>query len=132
MASLLLSFLVLASLAHVEAYEPSCPLIFDGRVPPTAEATWFDLNETPYSGFRGRYEKWSSLISFPPVPPAVFDYDFGAKPMAIDIDQDSVLRPANKAAETGHRQTTLIFNRNTGSDESTRGALSQVNCFLED
>lgn len=127
MPTFLLNCLILAFVTPIKAFEPSCPMIFDGRVPPIAEITSFDRNETPYGGFRGKNVKWSSILSFPQqVKPAVFDYDFGAKPIAIEINQDSVLRPANKPAETGHRQATLIFNRNNGSDESTKGMLSQM------
>lgn len=134
MTSFLLSCFVLAFLTHVQArFEPSCPVIFDGRVPSTADVALFDRNETPFGGYRGSEQKWSSLISFPPqVPPALFDYESGAKPMSIAVDQDSVVLPANKQVETGYRKTALTFKRNTGSDESGRGVSSQMNCFLVD
>lgn len=133
MIPLYLSCLIFASLTQVKAFEPTCPIIFDGRVPPTADVNSFDRNETPYSGLRAKNMKWSSLVTFPQVPPAIFDYDFGGKPIAIEINQDTVIRPANKPHETGQRQTTLKFRRNQGSDEGINGALSRLsNCFLED
>lgn len=69
--------------------------------------------------------KWSSTLSFPQqISPAVFDYDGGGKPLAIQIDENSILRPSGKGAETGYRRTNLIFTGNTGSDASTSGVVT--------
>lgn len=125
MLLLLQNTLIFAFVCYTNAFEPTCPIIFDGRVPPTAEITSFDRDQTPFGGFRANNMKWSSVVSFPQqVPPSVFDFDFGAKPLAIEINEDSVLRPANKAAETGYRRATLIFKGNTGSDASTKNAVT--------
>jgi hypothetical protein len=125
MLSLRLSCLLFALTSHINAFEPVCPIIFDGRVPPMADLGSFDRAQTPFSGLRGRNVKWSSILSFPQqVSPSVFDYDFGGKPLAIQIDESSVLRPSGKAAENGYRRATLIFTGNNGSDASTSGVVT--------
>jgi len=115
-------FLTLSALVH--AFEPTCPLIFDGRVPPNAELVDFDRAQTPFGGLRGRDIKWSSILTFPSIQPSVFDYEFGGKPIEVKIDENSILRPSGTGAQTGYRRAELIFVNNTGSDASTSGVVT--------
>lgn len=125
MLSLSLVSLIFVITSHVTAFEPICPIIFDGRVPPTMEVSSFDTGQTPFSGLRGRGVKWSTILSFPQqVSPSVFDYDLGGKPLEIQIDENSIIRPSNKGAETGYRRADLIFAGNNGSDASTDGVVT--------
>jgi len=125
MLSFTLTCLIFALTSHVTAFRTCLPYNIRWKGAPMAEISSFDSHKTPFSGLRGRNVKWSSTLSFPQqVSPAVYDYDGGGKPLAIQIDENSILRPSGKGAETGYRRTNLIFTGNTGSDSSTNGVVT--------
>jgi hypothetical protein len=100
----------------------SCPVVFDGRVPSSADVGLFDRGETPWGGLRPRDVKWSSILDFPgDIPPSMFDRESNSKPVQIGINDNSVLRPSNAPAQTGYRRTEMIFMGNKGNDPSTQG-----------
>jgi hypothetical protein len=117
-------YIFFAPSLHVNAFEPVCPIIFDGRVPPNAKLTAFDTTQAPFSELRGRPVKWSLILVFLSVRPPVFHYEFGGKPLEIQINENSVFPPSGTEAQSGYRRANVIFAGNTGSDPSTSGVVT--------
>ncbi|PKS06492.1 hypothetical protein jhhlp_007240 [Lomentospora prolificans] len=119
-----LFFLALAQAAFaLPAAEPSCPVVFDGRVPADAEPTDFDANNgggwMPFnSGYvKGETLKWSEILQFPEVAEASrFDADAGTIPVEVTLSDKSIFMTQN-----GFRRAGLQFLKDTneGSPATT-------------
>jgi len=120
--SLALTLALIISLPQVLAWEPVCPVTYDGRIPPFVDVAAFDRRETPFEGRRPRDVRWEAILDFPAVPPALFDADYGGKAIELTINDLSILRPADMGAQKGLRWSSLYFAGNAdGNDSSTRG-----------
>jgi hypothetical protein len=99
--------------------EPTCPIIFDGRVPSEAKPADFDSNNgggwMPFnSGYvKGENLKWSSIIQLPSVTtPSRFDSDKGTVPLEVTLSDKSIFM-----TQRGFRRAGLQFlkDSNDGS-----------------
>jgi hypothetical protein len=123
MQRILFGAFVYSFILQTHGFEPLCPLVFDGRIPPITALSSFDIPDgTAWGGLRGRDVKWSSILKFPAVKPSAFDYDLGGKAVEVQINDLSVIRPSGTGAQTGYRRADLVFQKNTGNlDASTIG-----------
>jgi len=104
------------------AAEPSCPIVFDGRVPKDASLTDFDANNgggwMPFNpGYvKGETLKWSEILKLPEVAEASrFDSDSGTVPLEVTLSDKSIFMTQN-----GFRRAGLQFlkDSNEGSPAS--------------
>lgn len=109
------------------ATEPSCPVVLDGRVPPTAELSDFDSsNGGSWMPFNPDFVKgdsllWSDIIVLPPVggcngaPTSRFDATSGTIPVEVTLSDDSIFME-----QAGFRRAGLQFlaDTNEGSPAS--------------
>jgi len=110
------------TLLQTYAWEPVCPIVSDGRVPPIIDIAAFDRHETPFEGRRPRDVSWSAILDFPRVVPSLFDADYGGKAIEIGKNELSDLSPGDMGAQKGLRWSSLYFAENAdGNDTSTRG-----------
>jgi hypothetical protein len=114
-------FVAAITLLQTHAWEPVCPIIYDGRVAPFVDISAFDKRETPFEGRHPRDVPWSSILDFPHVVPSLFDADYGGKAIEIGINDLSILHPSDTGAQKGLRWSSLYFTGNAdGNDTSTR------------
>lgn len=105
------------------AAEPSCPVVFDGRVPADAEVADFDANNgggwMPFNpGYvKGETLEWSDIIKLPEVAePSRFDVESGTIPLEVTLSDKSIFMTQN-----GFRRAGLQFlkDSNEGSPATT-------------
>lgn len=101
------------------ATDPTCPLVFDGRVPPTASLADFDAPDgggwMPFNPdyVRAAALPWSSILLLPDVePPSRFDAASGSVPFEVTLSDESIFMEQN-----GFRRAGLQFldDANEGS-----------------
>lgn len=101
------------------AADPTCPLVFDGRVPSTAALTDFDTNNggdwMPFNPdyIRAEALPWSETLLLPAVdPPSRFDATAETVPLEVTISDESIFNDQN-----GFRRAGLQFleDSNEGS-----------------
>lgn len=111
------------------AADPTCPLVFDGRVPPTASLSDFD---TPTGGdwmpFNPDYVRaealpWSSIIVLPDVEePSRFDASCsGTVPLEVTLSDESIFQEQN-----GFRRAGLQFLEDANEGSPAVGGVKTV------
>ncbi|SPN96819.1 related to endoglucanase c [Cephalotrichum gorgonifer] len=110
---------LLALAGATMAAEPSCPIIFDGRVPSTATLNDFDTNKgggwMPFNPdyIRADALPWSETLQLPTVEaPSRFDADSDTVPVEVTLSDDSIFM-----TQRGFRRAGLQFlaDSNEGS-----------------
>jgi len=93
----------LASFATAQPYDPICKVVLDGRVPATASPSTFDTSKSPFLRDYAKPDdlKWAKVITFPTVPPAVFDYKNGGRPIQININERSLYQEQKAVRRAG-------------------------------
>jgi hypothetical protein len=98
---------------------PTCPIVFDGRVPSTASLSDFDSNNggawMPFNPdyVRASAVPWSDILQLPEVAdPSRFDAESGTIPLEVTLSDDSIFMTQN-----GFRRAGLQFlkDSNEGS-----------------
>jgi hypothetical protein len=102
-----------------KAGQPTCPVIFDGRIPPFAKPSDFDTDLTPYkNGLKPATASWASILNFPQVPPSLFDRDFGSQGVEVRINDNSIVSSFGQL-QTTYRRTELVLNENSPASIKT-------------
>jgi len=104
MLSLVLKMILfLASVATAQPYDPICKVVLDGRVPATANPTTFDTSKSPFLRDYAKPDdfKWSKILTFPKVPPAVFDFKNSGQPIQININERSLYQEQKAVRRAG-------------------------------
>jgi hypothetical protein len=125
----LLSVLSLFSVSCRAAWtpyaSPTCPLLFDGRVPINARPELFDTTSSPFDPVyvKGANLSWSDVLRFPKLPHSRFD---GSKHKAIEvtIDDRSIFLSGGTTPQNGFRRAELILNGQNGTDASNMGIVT--------
>jgi hypothetical protein len=120
-AMLFLILPLLIALPSTHAFDPVCPLVLDGRIPPGFSLQTFDRAGPP-NPFNPQYVKskslpWSRILKFPQTIPSVFDLRDG-HPLEITITDKSIYE-----SQTGMRRAGLLFNSNSGTDDQTNAGV---------
>jgi hypothetical protein len=94
---------LLASVAMAQPYDPICKVVLDGRVPATANPTMFDTSRSPFLRDYAKPDdsRWSQILTFPKVPPAVFDFKNGGQPIQININERSLYQEQKAVRRAG-------------------------------
>jgi hypothetical protein len=96
------------------AGEVKCPVVFDGRVPSSAELADFDSYATSLFNpdyVKGQNLKWSEIIKFPAgLPAARFDDADEHKPFEVTISDQSIFM-----TQYGFRRAGLLFQGDTNN-----------------
>ncbi|KAF2710243.1 glycoside hydrolase family 131 protein [Pleomassaria siparia CBS 279.74] len=101
------------------AVKPSCPIVFDGRIPVGTAPTSFDTYATA-TYFNPDYvknltTKWSEILKFPTVDPSRFDgTDY--IPLEVTVNDKSIFQTQN-----GFRRAGLQFLKDTSDGPGTVG-----------
>jgi hypothetical protein len=92
-----------AILTTAQPYDPLCKVVLDGRVPSTANTAWFDSNKSPFLKTYAKPDelKWSQILTFPTVPPAVFDLKNGGRPIQVNINERSLYQEQKAVRRAG-------------------------------
>lgn len=98
-----LGAIFLSSIATAQPYDPICKVVLDGRVPVTANPAQFDTSKSLFLRDYAKPDdtKWSQIISFPNVPPSVFDHRNGGRPFQISINEKSLYQEQKAVRRAG-------------------------------
>ncbi|KAG5927498.1 hypothetical protein E4U42_002175 [Claviceps africana] len=104
---------------------PTCPLIFDGRVPANFTLKQFDAENNLFnpSFVLGAGQTFSSVLTFPKkrALKSLFHGAGRTKPVEVTINDRSIFTPSADNAQVGFRRTELMIASNSGRDNSTIG-----------
>jgi len=106
--------LLLASSTTAEPHDAPCRIVLDGRVPKTANAQTFDNPiKSPFQNTYARPAdtKWAQVITFPSVPPSVFDLKDGGRPIQVNINDKSIYDEQRALRRAG-----LVINGKVGAE----------------
>jgi len=78
-------------------------VVLDGRVLKTATPALFDTRNSPFQSNYAKPDeyKWSQILTFPNVPPAVFDHKDGGRPIQININEKSIYQDQKAVRRAG-------------------------------